>query len=135
YDAAGQLTTSVSVLLEGWLNYGYDATGELTSVNTGQTATYSYDLAGNRTMSGYTSGTDNRLTSDGTYNYTYDNEGNVLTKPRLSDGQQTVDTWDYRKRLTDVQVKNSGGTVQFEERFTYDVYDRRTGVWVDADGS
>src|SRR5207237_9578852 len=74
YDAAGQLTIYTGGGLEGWLNLGYDATGELTSVTTGQSASYSYDLAGNRTMTGFTTGPDNRLTSDGTYNYTYDNE-------------------------------------------------------------
>jgi len=29
-------------------------------------------------MSGYQTGTGNRLLSDGTFNYTYDNEGNML---------------------------------------------------------
>jgi RHS repeat-associated protein len=34
-----------------------------------------------------------------------------------------------------VVLKNSGGTILKEERFTYDVFDRRIGVWVDADGA
>ena len=70
-------------------------------------------------------GTDNRLTSDGTYNYTYDNEGNTLTKTRISDGQRTEYTWDYRNRLTDVKVKTAAGTVTLEDQFTYDIEDRR----------
>ena len=40
---------------------------------------FSYDANGNRTMTGYSTGTGNRLLSDGTYNYTYDDEGNTLT--------------------------------------------------------
>jgi len=40
------------------------------------------------------------LTSDGTYNYTYDKEGNMLTQTHISDSQVTNYTWDYRNRLT-----------------------------------
>src|SRR5262249_1705901 len=44
-------------------------------------------------------------------------------------------TWDYRNRLTKVLIKNSGGTVILEDRFTYDIWDHRIGKWVDADGA
>jgi RHS repeat-associated protein len=69
------------------------------------------------------------------YNYTYDNEGNLLTKTRLSDGQVTEYTWDYRNRLVRVVVKDAAGTVLHEERYTSDVLDRRIGVWEDVDGA
>jgi RHS repeat-associated protein len=78
-------------------------------------------------MTGYATGTGNRLTNDGTYTYTYDNEGNTLTKTRTSDGQTTTFTWDYRNRLTEVIVKTSGGTTLQDDRFTYDVENRRIG--------
>ena len=96
---------------------------------------YGYDLDGNRNTTGYTTTTGNRLTSDGTYNYTFDNEGNVLTKTRISDSQRWEFTWDYRNRLTNVKIKNAGGAVILEDRFTYDVWDHRIGKWVDADGA
>jgi hypothetical protein len=35
-------------------------------------ATFTYDANGNRTSGSYTTGTGNRLTSDGTWTYTYD---------------------------------------------------------------
>lgn len=86
-------------------------------------------------MTGYETGAGNRLTSDGTYNYTYDNEGNLLTKTRISDGERTEYTWDYRNRLIRIMVKDSQGIIQKEARYTYDVFDRRLGVWEDADGA
>ena len=39
-----------------------------------------YDANGNRTMSGYVTGAANQITSDGTWTYTYDNEGNLIKK-------------------------------------------------------
>lgn len=42
--------------------------------------------------------------------YTYDGEGNVLTKTTISTGESVEYTWDHRNRLTKVTYKNSGGT-------------------------
>ncbi|MBN2216250.1 MAG: hypothetical protein JW719_02620, partial [Pirellulales bacterium] len=62
--------------------YTHDNTGQLTaadhSVQTDET--YAYDANGNRTGGGYVVGPNNQILSDGTYNYAYDNEGNLLTK-------------------------------------------------------
>ena len=44
-------------------------------------------------------------------------------------------TWDYRNRLTDVQVKNSSGTVILEDSFRYDIFDRRIAKTEDPDGA
>jgi RHS repeat-associated protein len=140
YDAADQLTSYSGP--DGSLNYGYDAASELTSVTGAHSESYGYDLNGNRNTTGYTTGTGNRLTTDGTYNYTYDNEGNLLTQTRISDGQVTALTWDYRNRLTEVTVKTSGGTLLQDDKFTYDVEDRRIGkstlasgqTWTSYDG-
>src|SRR6202035_3823653 len=48
-------------------------------------------LAGNRTNAGYQTNAGNRLSTDGTWNYTYDNEGNLTKKVNISSGQ----TWNY----------------------------------------
>jgi RHS repeat-associated protein len=133
YDNGGLVTNYTGQ--EGTLTYSYDAVGQLTGVSGAHSESYSYDLNGNRTMSSYTTSGGNRLTSDGTYSYTYDNEGNVLTKTRISDGQKTDYTWDYRNRLADVKVKNSSGTVIQEDQFTYDVSNLRIGKWLDPDGA
>ena len=37
----------------------------------------SHDSNGNRTNTGYSTGTNNQLSSDGTYNYLYDANGNM----------------------------------------------------------
>ncbi len=83
-------------------------------------------------MPGYQTGPDNRLVSDGTCTYTYDNEGNTLTKTRVSDGQVTTFSWDYRNRLTEAVVKTSGGVTVDDEKFTYDANDHRIGVWANG---
>ena len=130
FDAANQLTSYSGP--DGALNYSYDANGQLTGVTGSRAESFSYDTNGNRTMAGYTTGTGNELTSDGTYNYTYDNEGNTLTQTRISDGQVTNYSWDYRNRLTEVVVKTSGGTVLNDEKFTFDVNNNRIGVMLNG---
>jgi RHS repeat-associated protein len=110
-----------------------DASGG-TCGTTGCDESFSYDVNGNRTMTGYTTGTGNRLTSDGTYSYTYDDDGNTLTKTRISDGQKYEFGWDYRDRLTQVLLKNSSGTVVQQSDYTYDAFNRRIIKSFDDDG-
>jgi RHS repeat-associated protein len=131
YDAGARLINSSGP--EGSLTYTYDQVAQLTGVTGARTENYSYDLNGNRTMTGYSPpAAGNRLTSDGTYNYTYDNEGNLLTKTLIADTtQQTLFTWDYRNRLTEVVVKSGPTTLQ-DDRFTYDVANRRIGKWTNG---
>jgi RHS repeat-associated protein len=126
---------------EGNLTYTYDASRELIAVGGARTENYSYDLNGNRTMTGYTTGTGNRLTGDGTYTYAYDAEGNQVSKTRLSDNENWTFTWDNRNRLTQVVEKTSAGVTVTNDVFTYDVEDRRIGksvngtqVWFGYDG-
>jgi YD repeat-containing protein len=133
WDNANQLTQEVSN--DGTENYTYNSTSQLTAATGWRSESYSYDALGNRTMSGYSTGTGNRLASDGTFNYVYDNEGNLLTKTEISTGKVTEYTWDYRNRLTDVKLKNSGGTVLQEQVYRYDPLDRRIGVGNDPDGA
>ena len=49
-------------------------------------AYYAYDANGNRTNAGYQTGPDNGLPSDGTYNYTYDGEGNLIKRTEIATG-------------------------------------------------
>jgi RHS repeat-associated protein len=97
---------------------------------------YSWDNNGNRNSSGYTVGTNNRISTDGTYNYTYDDEGNVTRRTKISDNSVRDYTWDYRNRLTSVVDRTSaGGTITMQADYTYDVFDRRLKRVVDADGA
>jgi YD repeat-containing protein len=132
YDGANRITSYTSP--DGTSNYTYDNRDQLLNANhTYQgNENYSYDANGNRTNTGYVTGANNRLLSDGTYTYEYDGEGN-LTK-RISANEITEYTWDYRNRLTQVVVKNSAGQIIKSVEYTYDVFDRRLAKSVDPDG-
>jgi len=85
YDAASRVPQYTGP--EGTISYSYDATSQLTSATGATNETYNYDPAGNRTGSGYQTGPANRLQSDGTYNYTYDAEGNLIQKTEIATGK------------------------------------------------
>jgi YD repeat-containing protein len=83
YDLANRLTTET--LNAGTpITYSYDKTNQL--INDSQTA-YTYDLNGNRTMSGYQTGRNNQLTNDGTWTYAYDKEGSQISKTKTATGE------------------------------------------------
>ncbi|MCP4678147.1 MAG: RHS repeat-associated core domain-containing protein, partial [Deltaproteobacteria bacterium] len=127
WDAASRITDfdfDSLVGNDGDAAYFYDDTNQLTGSDYAtdwQTdESYTYDDNGNRTNTGYTTGDHNRLNSDGIYNYTHDNEGNVLTKTNISDSTSVEYTWDHRNRLTKVTFKNSGGTATEIVEYAYD---------------
>lgn len=89
YDPANNITSFTSI--DGTAAYGYDPTNQLTSA-TYTTApgghqpaneSFSFDKNGNRTMTGYSTGNDNLLTSDGTFNYQHDADGNTTVRTRI----------------------------------------------------
>jgi RHS repeat-associated protein len=126
YDAANDVTSYTGP--EGNLTYTYDHTLQLTAASgtvNGQpySASYTYDLNGNRTMTGYQTGTGNELLNDGSNSYTYDHAGNMLTKTDSSGNVWTY-TWNYHNRLTEVVEKNTSQQVLQDEKFTFDVEDR-----------
>jgi RHS repeat-associated protein len=88
---------------------------------------FSYDANGNRTNPGYVTGKNNRLLSDGKFNYEYDDEGNVITQTDILTGEVTGYTWDYRNRLTQITERNTAGTVINQSNQTYDPNDLRIG--------
>jgi RHS repeat-associated protein len=106
-------------------NYSYDSIYELTQVLQGTTTTesYSYDPVGNRTASlgvaSYTTNTSNEMTANSNASYTYDANGNTLTK--VVSSNTTSYAWDYENRLASVTLPSSGGTVTFK----YDPFGRR----------
>ncbi len=87
------------------------------------TESYSYDPVGNRTaslgVSSYTTNASNEMTANSNASYTYDSNGNTLTKTVGSN--TTSYTWDFENRLTSVTLPGSGGTVTF----SYDPFGRR----------
>lgn len=151
YDTASRITRITDI--DGAHDYNYDDRDQLVGAN--HTATgggeipvladenYEYDANGNRLEShlhgtGYVTGRGNRLESDGTYNYEYDDEGNTVTRTRISGTEADGSTmrefvWDHRNRLIAVIDKLPDGTTPTQEvRFTYDALDRRIAKSVDT---
>jgi RHS repeat-associated protein len=151
YDADNRIT-SLASRADGFVtNFTYDIIDQLTAATTSAISglsmpfsptaeSYNLDENGNRKSSGgasqSASGTHNRLQTDGTYNYSYDNEGNVTRRTKISDSTVTDYTWDYRNRLATVtdKVSASGATLKQVE-YTYDAFDQRTAKRVDSDGN
>ena len=124
-DNAGNRISKTDWLANLTSNYSYDQIYELTQVTQGANTTesYTYDPVGNRTsslgVSPYNYNNTNELTSTPNASYTYDNDGNTLTKTD-STGTTTY-AWDFENRLTSLTLPGSGGTVSFK----YDPFGRR----------
>ena len=124
-DAAGNRTAKTDDLAGVTSNYTYDKIYELTQVMQGANTTesYSYDPVGNRLSSlgvpSYTVNSSNELTSDSNASYTYDQNGNTISKTNSSG--TTSYSWDFENRLTSATLPGSGGTVNFK----YDPFGRR----------
>jgi len=121
YDNANRMTTQINS--DGTYTYTYDNADELTGAyeNGTQVESYSYDLNGNSTGTGYSTTIMNETaTSPGT-TYTYDNAGNLISSQTGS--TTTTYTYDYRDRLTEV---TTGGTVV--ATYTYNALDQRIGI-------
>src|SRR5258708_17501212 len=103
-DNAGNRTAKTDQRAGVTSNYGYDAIYELTGVTQGTSTTesYTYDPVGNRLsslgVSLYSINASNELTSTPSTSYTYDYNGNTLTK--VVGSNTTSYAWDYENRLT-----------------------------------
>jgi RHS repeat-associated protein len=134
YDAMNRVTQAATQ--DGTASYSYDKNSRLTAADYSYQTdeSFGYDANGNRNMTGYTVGAANRILSDGTYDYTYDDEGNLIRRTNISTGYYTEYVWDYRNRLTQVLEKNDAGTLLKQFDYKYDVYNRRIQKSVDNDG-
>ncbi|MEQ8786495.1 MAG: Calx-beta domain-containing protein [Pirellulaceae bacterium] len=140
FDAASRVTQMDFTSLvgnDGTSGYTYDDTNQVTDADHDfQTdEAYSHDENGNRTVSGYTTGDNNLLFTDGTFNYEYDDEGNRVLKSNISTGDYTEYEWDHRNRLVKITQKNSSDVVTHAVEYTYDVFNRRIAKSIDADGA
>ena len=127
-DNAGNRTTKLNWVSGITDTYSYDDVYELTQVvqNLNGTPTttegYSFDLVGNRLsslgLSPYSYNNSNQLTSTPSATFTYDNNGNTLTKTDSTG--VTSYTWDFENRLTNVALPGGAGVA-----FKYDPLGRR----------
>jgi RHS repeat-associated protein len=124
YDNAGRVTSETRNSLT--VAYTYDAVNQLLTDGTNN---LTYDPTGNCTNGSNSTGTGNQLTTDGTNNFTYDAEGNLIKKVVISTGVTWVYTYDNRNEMTQAQKwsadPNSGGTLQLEADYKYDVFGGR----------
>jgi YD repeat-containing protein len=134
YDNTGRLTGVSSG--DGTSTFTYDTSGQLTGADHSYQTdeAYEYDDNGNRINDDYEVGTNNRLTTDGTYDYEYDAEGNRTKKTDISSGDYVTYTWDHRNRLTDVKFYDDQDALQKHVKYTYDVSNRLIRKQVDDDG-
>ena len=136
FDAAHRLTQFVSSI-DGVSDYGYDNINQLTTAShaTQSNENYTYDENGNRTTPGYSTDVYNRLSSDGTYTYEYDAEGNRIRRTEISTGAVTDYEWDHRNRLVRVTDRPStAGPITQTVQHTYDPFNRWITKQVDPDG-
>jgi RHS repeat-associated protein len=124
YDPAGNRSSKTNYLNGTTSNYTYDPLYELTQVAQGgsMTESYRYDALGNRLSSlgvpSYQYNSSNQLTANSIGNYTYDANGNTLSKSDSSGATQY--SWDFENRLTQAVVPGVGTTT-----FRYDPWGRR----------
>jgi RHS repeat-associated protein len=118
YDPANNLTQEVD---NGTLvTYAYNADNELTGAGA---ATFSYDATGNRTNSGYSTGTGNELTAQGNWTYAYDHAGNETGKTNTSTGEVWTYSYDDKNELTQAVDVVSGLTTTVT--YEYDPFGNR----------
>ncbi len=133
YNALGE-TTSMTDADGNVTSYGYDPLGQLTQVNLpgGQTISYVYNAAGNRTevinngtATNYASNAANEITQVGSTTYAYDANGNLHT---VTDSTGTT-TYDYNDLDELVSITASNGTVT---TFQYNPLGFLTGMTVNG---
>ncbi len=116
-------------------NYLYDQYDQITEAQRSLLSdeTYSFDVNGNPDNSGDVVGLANRLESTGDIRYTYDTEGNLITRAHQITNERTTFTYDHRNRLTHIQVFDGSDTLLSDIEYAYDAQDRRIMRRLDSD--
>jgi RHS repeat-associated protein len=103
---------------------------------------YTYDYAGNRLSShlsaAYTYGYmlaegGNRLRQDDTFDYDYDNNGNLVSRTDRATGEALEFVYDHRDRLVEITRLDSGGVPVGTTTYLHDGANRR--IRSDEDGN
>ncbi|MDB9524569.1 hypothetical protein PN498_01095 [Oscillatoria sp. CS-180] len=139
YDLANRIQKITDV--DGTTDYTYNKRNELTGADYSNVSNpdenYDYDANGNRIQShlhntDYVTGTNNQLSTDGVYTYTYDDEGNMTTQTEIATGNERIFVWDHLNRLIAVIDEDSNDTQVQQVDYTYDVMNRRIAKSIDG---
>ncbi|TWT29623.1 RHS repeat-associated core domain-containing protein [Blastopirellula retiformator] len=136
YDTQGRVS-GVYIIGHGSENYRYDGTDQITRTTDNSTYTttnFTYDDNGNRIDGSRTIGDNNQILSDGTYNYAYDDEGNITLRTNIADGSYTVYEWDHRNRLGSVTDYDVSDVKQQQVVYGYDAYNNLISRDLDSNG-
>jgi RHS repeat-associated protein len=134
HDSRGRITNIDSVFANSaWDEthaYTYDDTDQLIAADHSlqDDEAYGWDKNGNRSgnqtflgsTTSSTTSANNRITSDGRYTYTYNDEGGIATRTSVANGEVHEYTYDYRMRLTTVTIKNNMSVIQRTIEYRYD---------------
>jgi len=136
YDVGSRIT-SIDSLADGLSTYSYDATSQLTSADhASQTdEEFPWDENGNHAAENFEIGPNNKILSDGTFDYEFDAEGNMILKTNIATGETVAFAWDHRDRLTGVINRDDEEAIAQEVHFIYDVFDRWIARTADDDGA
>jgi RHS repeat-associated protein len=96
---------------------------------------WSFDQNGNRTMAGYETDDGNRLISDGVSDYVYDDEGNVVQRIDGTTGELWVHTYNHLNQLTKAEhLPDEWSNADLRVEYKYDIFGNRIERSVDDDG-
>ena len=128
--------------IDGTVTYTSDSTGQLPARRATSRPCRNLLLRRQRqprTNAGYATGPNNELLSDGTYTYSYDTEGNRISRTRTSRDQPADDTDPLH--LGQPQPADLGDVQEQRRRhatktvtYLYDVFDRWIGETIDVPG-
>ena len=108
--------------------YTYDDNGQVLGVDRSvfEDESFTYDVNGNRQNGGVAIiGISNRLLEDDLNTYSYDAEGNQVSKTNKVSGAITEYSYDHLNRLIGARQLSSGGSVIGTFSYVYDVEDNR----------